>query len=326
MPSKINSVLAIVIPCYNEEEVLPISISKIKDVLNKLIDENLISSNSFLLFVNDGSKDNTWDIISKAHQEYDKICGVNLAGNAGHQNALLAGLSVAVDNCDCAITIDADLQDDVNAIREMVIKYQEGNDIVYGVRASRNSDTWFKRTTAQYFYKFMNFLGVKSVYNHADFRLMSKRAISYFLQFEERNIFLRGIVPLIGYNTTNVYYDRAERLAGESKYPLRKMLAFAFEGITSFSVKPVHMIIYLGCIFLLISLVIFAWVIWALLTGHVVQGWASLMLSVWLCSGCILVALGIVGEYIGKIYLEVKRRPRYNIEEILGLYKTTSAS
>lgn len=319
MLSKSNPVLAIVIPCYNEEEVLPMSISKIKNVVYNLIDENIIASKSFLLFVNDGSKDNTWGIISRAHQEDNKICGVNLAGNAGHQNALLAGLSVAVDNCDCAITIDADLQDDVNAIREMVIKYQEGNDIVYGVRASRDSDTWFKRTTAQYFYKFMNFLGVKSVYNHADFRLMSKRAISYFLQFEERNIFLRGIVPLIGYNTTNVYYDRAERLAGESKYPLRKMLAFAFEGITSFSVKPVHMIIYLGCIFLLISLVIFAWVIWALLTGHVVQGWASLMLSVWLCSGCILVALGIVGEYIGKIYLEVKRRPRYNIEEILGL-------
>lgn len=326
MLSKSNPVLAIVIPCYNEEEVLPMSISKIKNVVYNLIDENIIASKSFLLFVNDGSKDNTWGIISRAHQEDNKICGVNLAGNAGHQNALLAGLSVAVDNCDCAITIDADLQDDVDAIREMVIKHQEGNDIVYGVRASRNSDTWFKRTTAQCFYKFMNFLGVKSVYNHADFRLMSRRAISYFLQFEERNIFLRGIVPLIGYNTAKVYYDRAERLAGESKYPLRKMLAFAFEGITSFSVKPVHMIIYLGCFFLLISLVIFAWVMWALMTGHVVQGWASLMLSVWLCSGCILVALGIVGEYIGKIYLEVKRRPRYNIEEILGLYKTTSAS
>lgn len=317
--TKVPKILAVIIPCYNEEDVLPMSISKIKNVMYNLIDENIIASKSFLLFVNDGSKDNTWGIISRAHQEDNKICGVNLAGNAGHQNALLAGLSVAVDNCDCAITIDADLQDDVNAIREMVIKYQEGNDIVYGVRASRNSDTWFKRTTAQYFYKFMNFLGVKSVYNHADFRLMSKRAISYFLQFEERNIFLRGIVPLIGYNTTNVYYDRAERLAGESKYPLRKMLAFAFEGITSFSVKPVHMIIYLGCIFLLISLVIFAWVIWALLTGHVVQGWASLMLSVWLCSGSVLVALGIVGEYIGKIYLEVKKRPRYNIEEIIGL-------
>ena len=309
--------LAIVVPCYFEQEVLPETTKRLTELLDNLIKEELVSPNSYVLYVNDGSTDQTWSLISQFHESNKYINGVNLAGNVGHQNALLAGLSVAVEHCDIAVTIDADLQDDVNAIREMVIKYQKGNDIVYGVRASRKTDTWFKRTTAQGFYKLMSAMGVKSVYNHADFRLMSKRALEYLLQFRERNIFLRGIVPLVGYKTDKVYFDRAERFAGESKYPLSKMLAFALDGITSFSVKPVHMIIYLGLLFICIALGILAWVVWSMVSGHIVQGWASMMLSVWFCSGCLLIGMGVVGEYIGKIYIEVKDRPRYNIEQIL---------
>lgn len=309
--------LAIVVPCYFEQEVLPETTKRLTELLDNLIKEELVSPNSYVLYVNDGSTDQTWSLISQFHELNKYINGVNLAGNVGHQNALLAGLSVAVEHCDIAVTIDADLQDDVNAIREMVIKYQKGNDIVYGVRASRKTDTWFKRTTAQGFYKLMSAMGVKSVYNHADFRLMSKRALEYLLQFRERNIFLRGIVPLVGYKTDKVYFDRAERFAGESKYPLSKMLAFALDGITSFSVKPVHVIIYLGLLFICIALGILAWVVWSMISGHIVQGWASMMLSVWFCSGCLLIGMGVVGEYIGKIYIEVKDRPRYNIEKIL---------
>lgn len=309
--------LAIVVPCYFEQEVLPETTKRLTELLDRLIKEELVSPESYVLYVNDGSTDMTWSLISRFHSSNKYINGVNLAGNVGHQNALLAGLSIAVEHCDIAVTIDADLQDDVNAIREMIKKYNEGNDIVYGVRASRKTDTWFKRTTAQSFYRLMNSMGVKSVYNHADFRLMSKRALEYLLQFRERNIFLRGIVPLVGYKTDKVYFDRAERFAGESKYPLSKMLAFAFDGITSFSVKPVHLIIYLGMIFICISLGILAWVIWSMITGHIVQGWASMMLSIWFCSGCLLIGMGVVGEYIGKIYIEVKDRPRYNIEQVL---------
>ncbi len=309
--------LAIVVPCYFEQEVLPETTKRLTELLDRLIKEELVSPESYVLYVNDGSTDMTWSLISQFHSSNKYINGVNLAGNVGHQNALLAGLSIAVEHCDIAVTIDADLQDDVNAIREMIKKYNEGNDIVYGVRASRKSDTWFKRTTAQGFYRLMNFMGVKSVYNHADFRLMSKRALEYLLKFRERNIFLRGIVPLVGYKTDKVYFDRAERFAGESKYPLSKMLAFAFDGITSFSVKPVHMIIYLGLVFICISLGILAWVVWSMITGHIVQGWASMMLSIWFCSGCLLIGMGVVGEYIGKIYIEVKDRPRYNIEQVL---------
>ena len=309
--------LAIVVPCYFEQEVLPETTKRLTELLDNLIKEELVSPNSYVLYVNDGSTDQTWSLISQFHESNKYINGVNLAGNVGHQNALLAGLSVAVEHCDIAVTIDADLQDDVNAIREMVIKYQKGNDIVYGVRASRKTDTWFKRTTAQGFYKLMSAMGVKSVYNHADFRLMSKRALEYLLQFRERNIFLRGIVPLVGYKTDKVYFDRAERFAGESKYPLSKMLAFALDGITSFSVKPVHMIMYLGLLFICIALGILAWVVWSMVSGHIVQGWASMMLSVWFCSGCLLIGMGVVGEYIGKIYIEVKDRPRYNIEQVL---------
>lgn len=309
--------LSIIVPCYYEEAVLPETTKRLLKLLEELINDNVISSDSYILYVNDGSRDRTWALIEEYHSLYKHIKGVNLAGNVGHQNALIAGLSVALDSCDIAITIDADLQDDVNAIRDMVKKYDEGSDIVYGVRASRKTDTWFKRATAQGFYRIMKFLGVKSVYNHADYRLMSKRAVQYLLSFRERNIFLRGLVPLIGYKTDCVYYDRAERFAGESKYPLRKMLTFAFDGITSFSVVPVHMVLIMGLLFLLVAFSILIWVGYLIITGGTIRGWASLMLSIWFCSGCLLVGMGIVGEYIGKIYIEVKDRPRYNIEKTL---------
>lgn len=309
--------LAIVVPCYNEELVLSETTKRLTEIICKLISEGLISNNSIILYVNDGSSDNTWTIIKEYHHDNRFVCGVNLAGNVGHQKALISGLSVAVKTCDIIVSIDADLQDDVNAIREMILKYNEGCDIVYGVRASRATDTWFKRTTALGFYSLMKFMGVKSVYNHADYRLMSKRALNALLQFRERNLFLRGIVPTIGYKTDTVYYNRAERFAGESKYPLAKMISFAFDGITSFSVKPVHAVLYLGLIFLCIALGIFIWVIYQYILGHVVPGWASLMISVWFCSGCTLTGLGIVGEYIGKVYIEVKERPRFFIESLL---------
>ncbi|MBQ7482524.1 MAG: glycosyltransferase family 2 protein [Bacteroidaceae bacterium] len=309
--------LAIVVPCYKEELVLHETTSRLTQVLDDLVKDDLIATNSYILYVNDGSTDNTWSIISELHEANKYVNGVNLAGNVGHQNALVAGLSSAVENCDMAISIDADLQDDVNAIREMVVKYYEGCDIVYGVRQSRQTDTWFKRTTALGFYSLMKSMGVKSVYNHADYRLMSQRALRQLLRYRERNLFLRGMVPTIGYKTDCVYYDRAERFAGESKYPLKKMISFAFDGITSFSVKPVHMVLYFGIVFLIVAFSIFCFVMYSLFRGNAVPGWTSLMLSVWFCSGCILLGLGIVGEYVGKIYVEVKDRPRYNIERVL---------
>ncbi len=311
--------LAVVVPCYNEESVLNETTKRLSQVLEDLVREHLIAYDSYILFVNDGSKDKTWPLISQLHSFNENVCGVNLAGNVGHQNALWAGYSVAVKNADMIVSIDADLQDDVNAIREMVIKHNEGNDIVYGVRNSRVTDTWFKRTTALSFYRLMKlYVGEKGiVYNHADYRLMSKRALAFLLQFRERNLFLRGMVPLVGYNTACVYYERKERFAGESKYPLSKMINFAVDGITSFSIKPVRMVLYLGLLFLLISLGILCWVLFAYTQGIVVPGWSSLMLSIWFCSGCVLFGLGVVGEYIGKIYLEVKNRPRYNIERTL---------
>ena len=309
--------MAIVVPCYKEELVLHETTSRLTQVLDDLVKDDLIATNSYILYVNDGSTDNTWNIISELHEANKYVNGVNLAGNVGHQNALVAGLSSAVENCDMAISIDADLQDDVNAIREMVVKYYEGCDIVYGVRQSRQTDTWFKRTTALGFYSLMKSMGVKSVYNHADYRLMSQRALRQLLRYRERNLFLRGMVPTIGYKTDCVYYDRAERFAGESKYPLKKMISFAFDGITSFSVKPVHMVLYFGIVFLIVAFSIFCFVMYSLFRGNAVPGWTSLMLSVWFCSGCILLGLGIVGEYVGKIYVEVKDRPRFNIERVL---------
>ena len=312
-----NKKLAIVVPCYKEEAVLPETTRRLSEMLDALIRDNLVVEDSFILYVNDGSRDRTWPLIVQYHQENKYVKGVNLAGNVGHQNALWAGMTVARDHADMIISIDADLQDDVNAIREMVKKYHAGCDIVYGVRNERKTDTWFKKTTAQSFYRLMNAMGVKTIYNHADFRLMSKRALTYLLQFEERNLYIRGLVPLVGYQTDQVYYNRAERFAGESKYPLSKMLNLALDGITSFSARPMWAIVYMGLAFILISLCILAYVLRALIIGTAVLGWASMMLSMWFIGGVLLMAVGIVGVYIGKIYTEVKGRPLYNIAEIL---------
>ena len=309
--------LAIVVPCYKEEAVLEETTNRLSEILDDLISKELIGQNSYVLYVNDGSTDETWSIISKFHTTNKYVNGVNLACNVGHQKALWAGLTVAKDNADIVVSIDADLQDDVNAIKAMVQKYHEGCDIVYGVRNERKTDTWFKRTTALGFYKLMNAMGTKTVYNHADYRLMSKRALEYLLLFKERNLFIRGLVPLVGYKTDCVYYNRAERFAGESKYPLSKMLNFAVDGITSFSVKPIRMIFSLGLLFMFIALCVLIWILYSYFKGKAVPGWSSLMLSVWFCSGCVLTGLGVVGEYIGKIYIETKKRPNYNIESVL---------
>lgn len=310
--------LAIVVPCYNEEEVLKIASKALREVLDDLIAKGKIAKDSFILFVNDGSKDRTWELIEEEHQAYPvQVRGVKLAGNVGHQFALTAGLITAKDMSDVTVSIDADLQDDVAVIEEMIDKYHAGSDIVYGVRKERKTDTFFKRTTAQGFYKLMAAMGVKTVYNHADFRLMSKRAVEHFSQFKESNLFLRGMMPLIGYQTDSVYYDRKERVAGESKYPLKKMLALAFNGISSFSVKPISLILGLGLFIIVCSILAAVYALISYFTGHVVQGWTSLILSIWFLGGLQLLAIGLVGQYIGKIYMEVKQRPRYNIEKVL---------
>lgn len=313
-----HPILIITVPCFNEEAVLKETVSRLSRLVEGLISEqNLLDPRSRILLVNDGSSDKTWDIIQQLHQTNPFVCGVNLAGNVGHQNALMAGLETAKEIGDIIISIDADLQDDINIIPEMIQKYLDGSDIVYGVRKERKTDTWFKRKTALGFYKLMNDMGVKSVFNHADYRLMSKRAVEQLCRFRERNLFLRGIVPTIGYKTDCVYYNRAKRFAGESKYPLKKMVNFAIDGITSFSVKPVRIIFLMGVLFLLIALGILVYVIISLISGNTVSGWASLILSIWLIGGCTLLGIGVIGEYIGKIYLEVKDRPRYNIESVL---------
>ena len=310
--------LAIVVPCYNEEEVLRIASKALREVLDDLIHKGKIAEDSFILFVNDGSKDRTWELIEDEHASYPaQVCGVKLAGNVGHQFALTAGLLTAMDISDMTISIDADLQDDVAVIEEMIDKFHEGCDIVYGVRKERKSDTFFKRTTAQGFYKLMSLMGVKTVYNHADYRLMSKRAVEEFSKYKETNLFLRGMIPLIGYRTDSVYYDRKERVAGESKYPLKKMIALAFNGISSFSVKPISLILGVGMLIVLISVFAAVYALISYFTGHVVQGWTSLILSIWFLGGMQLLAIGLVGQYIGKIYIEVKGRPRYNIEQVL---------
>ena len=310
--------LAIVVPCYNEEEVLKIASKALREVLGDLVRKGKIGQDSFILFVNDGSKDRTWELIEEEHASYPgQVFGVKLAGNVGHQFALTAGLITAKDLSDVTVSIDADLQDDVAVIEEMIDKFHAGNDIVYGVRKERKTDTFFKRTTAQGFYKVMELMGVKTVYNHADFRLMSKRAVEHFSQFKETNLFLRGMMPLIGYQTDCVYYDRKERVAGESKYPLKKMLALAFNGISSFSVKPISMILGLGMFIVFICVLAAIYALFSYFTGHVVPGWTSLILSIWFLGGVQLLAIGLVGQYIGKIYIEVKQRPRYNIEKVL---------
>jgi glycosyltransferase involved in cell wall biosynthesis len=310
--------LIIVVPCYNEEEILPYSIEKLTGVIKNLIEKSKIASNSGILFVNDGSRDGTWEIIQNEYAKNPYVYGLGLAGNVGHQNALFAGLQTAAEICDFSISIDADLQDDIEVIEQMVDEYLSGADIVYGVRSERKTDTFFKRFTAQLFYRIMEMMGVKTVYNHADFRLMSARAMKQLGQYKERNLFLRGMVPLIGYKTATVTYARKERLAGESKYPLKKMLSFAWDGITSFSIKPISMIMAFGGVIVVCSVSAFIYTLVSYFMGHVSPGWSSLMISIWFLGGVQLLFIGVVGQYVGKTYIESKERPRYNVEEFLN--------
>lgn len=307
--------LWIIIPCYNEEEVLPVTAPLFMVQLKKMQQEGKISEQSRILFVNDGSKDTTWEVIKKLSKKDVHYIGITQSRNRGHQNAVLAGLMEAKDYCDVTISIDCDGQDDIGAMDAMMDEYLNGNEIVYGVRSNRDSDTWFKRTTAQGFYKFLSMMGVETVYNHADYRLISSHVLQYFAEFKEVNIFLRGMVPLVGYKNATVYYERHERIAGESHYPLSKMLALAFDGITSLSVRPISIITGTGCV---VSLIGFIGIIWAIITaimGNTVAGWASIVCIVCFLGGIQLLSLGVIGEYIGKIYLESKHRPRYIISD-----------
>ena len=310
----IKPTLTIVVPCYNEEEVLPETIIQLSGLLEKLTIEGLISSQSKLLFVDDGSKDATWSIIYKQGLLDPTIKGLKLSRNVGHQNALLAGLFTANKQSDCVISIDADLQDDIEVIREFVQKFTEGYEVVYGVRKERKTDTFFKRNTAQGYYKIMNKMGVDIIYNHADYRLMSSKAIEELERFGEINLFLRGIVPLVGFKSTQVYYDRSERFAGETKYPLKKMLSFALDGITSFSVTPIRFISLVGFLSFCVSLLFGVYFLLLKITGNTTTGWTSLITSIWLIGGLQLIAVGLIGEYVGKIYKETKRRPRYIVD------------
>ena len=311
--------LFIAVPCYNEEEVLEDSAAKLRLKLEKMMSEGKITSDSRIVFIDDGSKDKTWSLIEKLHYENPIFDGIKLSRNRGHQNALLCGLMTLKSKADAVISIDADLQDDIEVFDEMVAKYEDGCDVVYGVRSKRATDTFFKRFTAESFYKILSMMGAKVIFNHADFRLMSRRALEAFSLYKETNIFLRGMVPLIGYKSDIVTYERSERLAGESKYPLKKMLALAWEGITSLSVQPIRVITWTGLIIFLISIAMIIYSIVSLCVGAAVSGWTSIRCSIWALGGLILLAIGIIGEYIGKIYLETKRRPNYIVEECLGL-------
>ena len=313
-----GDILYAVIPCYNEQEVLHETARRLKEKFLTLMNTKKISSQSRIVFVNDGSKDSTWKIICELHERDKIFSGINLSRNRGHQNALLGGLMTVKEHADMVISMDADLQDDINAIDEMIEKYKCGFDIIYGVRSKRETDTFFKRFTAESFYKLIKFLGADIVNNHADYRLMSKRALNGLAEFKEVNLFLRGIIPMIGYPSTTVYYERAERFAGESKYPLKKMLFFAFEGITSLTVKPIRMITSLGFMISFVSLLVITWIMYQHFMENTVIGWSSILVSMWFIGGLILLSVGIVGEYIGKIYLETKRRPRFIISEFLN--------
>lgn len=306
-----------VIPCYNEEAVLPETTRRMTDKLNAMRAAGLIGEKSRILYVDDGSKDRTWELVSQFNRENPWVEGVKLSHNRGHQHALLCGLMSAMSRCDAAISMDADLQDDIDALDQFVKKFQEGCDVVYGVRNKRDTDTWFKRTTAEGFYKVMQLLGVDVVFNHADYRLMSKRALEALSEYREVNLFLRGIVPLIGYRSDYVYYDRHERFAGESKYPLKKMLSFALDGITSFSVKPLKLISNLGILISVLSILGLLYALISYFAGWAVTGWTAIVCSIWLLGGLQMLCLGVVGGYIGKIYSEVKARPRYRVEEYL---------
>ncbi|CAI3633138.1 putative glycosyltransferase [Clostridium neonatale] len=312
-----DGILYLVIPCYNEEEVLYETSKRLLDKITKMIDDKVISESSRIVFVNDGSKDRTWNIISELNENNKLFAGINLSRNRGHQNALLAGLMTVKDYADMVISLDADLQDDVDAIDKFVEEYYNGSDIVYGVRSSRKTDTFFKRTTALAFYKLMSSLGVESIYNHADYRLMSKRALEGLEQFKEVNLFLRGMIPLIGYKHSIVEYERHERFAGESKYQLKKMISFALDGITSLSVKPIRMITGVGFTIFLISIVALIYSIIVKFVGKTTEGWTSLVVSLWMLGGIQLLSLGVIGEYIGKIYNETKQRPRFIISDKL---------
>ena len=311
------STLYVVIPCYNEEEVLEETTKQLKKKIEKLIKDKKISGKSKVMYVNDGSKDNTWSLIKKINEKEPLFTGITLSRNRGHQNALLAGLMTAKKYSDVVISMDADLQDDINAMDEMIEKYNNGKDIVYGVRSSRKKDTWFKKTTAQGFYKFMKMMGVDVVYNHADYRLTSKRVLDEFENFKEVNLFLRGMFPLVGYSSDVVYYERNERFAGESKYPLKKMLNFAWDGITSFSVKPIRLVLNLGILIFAISLLVLLYCLIVKVCGKAVTGWTFVVSSIWLVAGIQMLSIGIIGEYIGKIYSETKARPRFIVSENL---------
>lgn len=306
--------LTIIVPCYNEEEVLPETVKELGAVLEKMIQDKKVGSESNILFVDDGSKDKTWELISKYSNKLGYVSGLKFSRNYGHQNALLAGMTTAVAYADLLITIDADLQDDINAIPKMVEKYHEGADVVYGVRNSRKTDTVFKRQTALAFYALMKKLGVDLVPDSADYRLLSKRATESLLQFDERNLFLRGMVPLVGFKSAKVYYARKERFAGESKYPLKKMIKFALDGITSFSVVPIKLIMGLGFVISIVGIAMFIYTIIQKVLGNVISGWTSLMTSIWVLGGVQLICISVIGEYVGKIFTEVKHRPRYTIE------------
>lgn len=307
--------LCIVIPCYNEEEVLPITAPMFLDKINELIGLGLISEESKILFINDGSKDKTWEIIENLSNTDDKFIGISQSRNRGHQAAVLAGLMEAKDEFDITISIDCDGQDDINAMNEMVTKYLEGYEVVYGVRSKRDTDTFFKRFTAESFYKLLKWMGAEVVFNHADYRLISSKVLNEFAKYKEVNIFLRGLIPLVGFKSTTVEYKREERIAGESHYPLKKMLALAFDGITSLSVKPIRMITSVGMIISILSLIIICWAIITHLFGNSIAGWASIIAMISFFGGLQMICIGIIGEYIGKIYLETKARPRYIISE-----------
>lgn len=310
-------VIALVVPCYNEEAMLPLSAPVLTDILDRLAADGLASPESFILCVNDGSHDATWQVINNLHSTDSRFKGISLAHNRGQQNALLAGLHTVRTKCDAAITLDADLQDAPEAILEMVAKYKQGADIVYGVRASRATDTWFKRNSARSFYKLQKRLGLETVYDHSEFRLMDRQALDMLEQYGERNLFIRGIMPSIGLQTAIVHYDRAARAAGETKYPLSKMISASIDGITSFTAQPMRIIFMVGLVLLVLDIVVAVWVLVAHFKGYAISGWSSLMLSVWFLGSLILMALGIIGEYIGKIFVEVKQRPRYAIEDTL---------
>ena len=309
--------LATVSPCYNEEEVLRHSVERLTALFERMMSEGLISKDSMMVFVNDGSRDRTWEIIKELHKENQYVRGINLAHNAGHQNAILAGMMTAREWADAVVTLDADLQDDIECIPQMVRHFEEGNDIVYGVKVSREADPFMKKFTAQAFYKLQNQMGVESVYNHADFRLMSRRALDMLSEYKEHNLYLRGLIPQIGLPHTTVNDVISERYAGSSKYTFGKMMGLALNGITAFSVKPLYVIFNIGLLFLIIAFIIALYVAYSLIVGTAVQGWASLMLSIWLVGGFVLTSLGVIGTYIGKIYTEVKQRPLYHIQEIL---------